>query len=210
MGLDGFEQVWIGSDKFRQVHTCLDRFEEVRISSNRFGQVRLRYDRLGQVQIGLDRRTRTLNLITFSTLRNTEGVEGDIDKSCVFVMLHFFVLDAILSNSCRMGNFRSIQVLYRQKNHTMDPCIGSSSFLQHNSSSFYNSFCRCCVEICKGKMYIFFFKGGSKFHLTFEFKRSFKISTHHILTFTNVSNLSKQILLNPKPIRTYLNRSKSI
>ena len=84
---------------------------------------------LGQVQIGLDRHTRTLNLITFSTLRNTTGVDVDIDKSCVFVTLHFFVLDAILSNSCRMGNFRSIQVLYRQKNHTMAPCIGSSSFL---------------------------------------------------------------------------------
>ena len=67
------------------------------------------------MQIGLDRHTRTLNLKTFSTLRNTEGVDVDMDKSCVFVMLHFFVLDAILSNSCRMGNFRSIQVLYRQK-----------------------------------------------------------------------------------------------
>ena len=129
MGLDGFKQVWIDSDKFRQVHKSLDRFEEVRIGSKSFGWVCIGYDMLGQVQIGLDRHTRTLNLITFSTLRNTEGVDVDIDKSCVFVMLHFFVLDAILSNSCRMGNFRSIQVLYRQKNHTMAPCIGSSSFL---------------------------------------------------------------------------------
>ena len=107
-----------------------------------------------------------------------------------------------LMPSCRTRVEWVIFVLFRfyiaKKNHTMDPCIGSSSFLQHNSSSFYNSFCRCCVEICKGKMYIiycvyFFSRAVQNLNLKGALR-----STHHILTFTNVSNLSKQILPNPK------------